>query len=68
MSCSTADFKNNYAKKLYDKALEKAGDDIYDLELSCVLDLSADDYIEVYVQTDGSSIALTSLFGYKLIT
>ena len=32
LSCSTADFKNNYAKELYDKALEKAGDDMYDLE------------------------------------
>ena len=32
VSCSTEDFKNNYAKKLYDKALKKAGDDMYDLE------------------------------------
>ena len=46
-------------------------DDIYDLEISCVLDLSATDYIEVYAQTDGSSIALTdgeysSFQGFKL--
>ena len=46
-------------------------DDLYDLQCSAVLDLSADDYIEVFVSTDGSSIAVTegtesSFHGFKL--
>ena len=44
LSCSTADFKNNYAKKLYDKALEKAGDDMYDLE-ALIVSVSDKNYL-----------------------
>ena len=44
LSCSTADFKNNYAKKLYDKALEKAGDDMYDLE-ALIISVSDKNYL-----------------------
>lgn len=44
VSCSTADFKNNYAKKLYDKALEKAGDDMYDLE-ALIVSVSDKNYL-----------------------
>jgi len=44
LSCSTADFKNNYAKKIYDKALEKAGDDMYDLE-ALIVSVSDKNYL-----------------------
>jgi hypothetical protein len=44
LSCSIADFKNNYAKKLYDKALEKAGDDMYDLE-ALIVSVSDKNYL-----------------------
>ena len=44
LSCSTADFKNNYAKKLYDKALKKAGDDMYDLE-TLIVSVSDKNYL-----------------------
>ena len=44
LSCSTADFKNNYGKKLYDKALEKAGDDMYDLE-ALIVSVSDKNYL-----------------------
>jgi len=44
LSCSTADFKNNYAKKLYDKALDKAGDDMYDLE-ALIVSVSDKNYL-----------------------
>ena len=49
-------------------------DDIYDLEISCILDLSATDYIEVYVLTDcacGGTVTVnsgvySSFQGFKL--
>ena len=44
LSCSTVDFKNNYAKKLYDKALEKAGDDMYDVE-ALIISVSDKNYL-----------------------
>lgn len=44
VSCSTEDFKNNYAKKLYDKALKKAGDDMYDLE-ALIVSVSDKNYL-----------------------
>ena len=44
LSCSTADFKNNYAKKLYDKALENAGDEMYDLE-ALIVSVSDKNYL-----------------------